>query len=617
VLTSNDMRRVIPLVVCIVTSSISASASAGFIADENAKPGTEWQPKSDGTSCGSGVADVYPAQWSIARGETIRLKVRSTTAYSLHVYRLGFYGGSGAHEVATRTGLSADAQPYPTADGVTGITRASWHDSVTVPTDAGWTPGIYVARIDQTGGAQAATFFVIRDDGFAPRPRILVVVGTNTHQAYNAWPGPMRGGKSLYGFNSSESSISDGDLNQAVKVSYDRPFFVGTGLADLGNYEVPYLRWLEKNGWDVAYATDQDLHADPGLVSGRNVITLGTHWEYVSRGMVEHMRAARDAGVNLLFLTGDTISYQVRFEDGMETMVGYKESWRHDPENIAGDDARSAGNLAEAKSHYRMVSRGWRNVGNPLTNGEPGMLLTGVHSAGAFGPSGPWGDLVIEHPEHWIYEGTGFSAGDRITRVMGYEFDSAELGNPEWDPFRPEGQVILGTIVRPSTGEKRGNASYYRAKSGAEVVALGAVEFAWALDRSASTWGDSTDARAQRMITNALTRFTSGAPPVEVDAGPPPEDDASVSTDASVSVDDASPVDDASVPVDDASIPVDGAPVVGADDAEGDLGTSNLAAIENPGVGSGCGCEAGARSGRPFAALAILALSAWLRRRRA
>jgi MYXO-CTERM domain-containing protein len=118
------------------------------------------------------------------------------------------------------------------------------------------------------------------------------------------------------------------------------------------------------------------------------------------------------------------------------------------------------------------------------------------------------------------------------------------------------------------------------------------------------------------MITNALTRFTSGPPPVAVDAGPPP--DATVSTvEAAVSTDDASvSTDDAAVAIDDASLAVDDASVVGAENAEGDVSSSGLPAIENPGVASGCGCGVAGRSARPLAALAMLGLGAWLRRRR-
>ncbi|MGZ5971749.1 MAG: N,N-dimethylformamidase beta subunit family domain-containing protein, partial [Polyangiales bacterium] len=142
------MHRTAIAALTFVTLCISTRpAFAGFITDENAKAGVDydWVPRNDGTSFADGVADMYPASYSIARGEPVRLKVRSTTGYTLHVYRVGWYGGAGAREVATRTGLPADPQPYPVAEPEFGIVRAGWHDSVTIPTDESWTPGIYVA----------------------------------------------------------------------------------------------------------------------------------------------------------------------------------------------------------------------------------------------------------------------------------------------------------------------------------------------------------------------------------------------------------------------------------------------------------------------------------------
>ena len=122
----------------------AAPALAGAIADENARPGaaSDWMATNDGTATGAGVADVYPAAWSVARGDTIRLKVRSTTDYDLRVYRLGFYAGAGSREIALLRSLPASPQPYPSADATYGIAEAGWSDSVAIATDATWTPGV-------------------------------------------------------------------------------------------------------------------------------------------------------------------------------------------------------------------------------------------------------------------------------------------------------------------------------------------------------------------------------------------------------------------------------------------------------------------------------------------
>ncbi|MBV9950268.1 MAG: hypothetical protein JOZ69_25740 [Myxococcales bacterium] len=220
---------------------VAAPVSAGVISTENTKAGSSsWTVQSDGTAEHAGVVDVYPAHWSIARGENVALKVRSTTGFAVRVFRLGWYGGAGATQVGYYPGYSADPQPYPHTDSTYGMAEANWHTSVTIGTSSSWTPGVYVARVEQTGGKQGETFFVVRDDG-AKMP-ILLVLSTNTHQAYNAWPGAAKSGKSLYGFNSSSTPPTAGlsSLTQAVKVSYDRPFLVGGGTADIANQDIRF-----------------------------------------------------------------------------------------------------------------------------------------------------------------------------------------------------------------------------------------------------------------------------------------------------------------------------------------------------------------------------------------
>lgn len=133
--------------------------------------------------------------------------------------RLGWYGGRGAREVKLVTGQAASPQPYPVADGKFGIAEAKWADSVSIATDASWTPGLYVARVESSAGKDAVTFFTVRDDGMDKLP-ILLVVGLTTHETYNSWP--------------VHPTESIKDLTQAVRVSLDRPFFVGGAIADVG-----------------------------------------------------------------------------------------------------------------------------------------------------------------------------------------------------------------------------------------------------------------------------------------------------------------------------------------------------------------------------------------------
>jgi len=504
---------------------VPALANAGVIAEENKKAGVPggWAAGRDGTARGTGEVDLYPAQWSIKIGESVRLKISSSTGYDVRVMRVGWYGGMGATEVAKKTGMPAGKQPYVPAEPVHGLVEAKWSDTVTFPTDASWTPGLYVARVEQTGGAQATTFFVLRDEGREKLPFVFVVA-TATHQSYNTWPGPERGGKSLYGFNSSEDIADDsagpsGTFTQAVKVSFDRPYYVGSGTGDVGTWETPMIRFLEKTGWDVAFATDEDLHLNPDYFKGRKAIIFAGHSEYWSRPMFDNALALRDAGVHMLFATGNTALWQVRFEPGpsgaASTMVGYKQSWRNDPENDAAFRALNKGDIEGAKKHFGLVTRLWKNLGYKPEHGiderRPGMLLTGVETSAAFSYWYPWPDYVVREPTHWIYEGTGLKNNDRIKGIMGYELDSTKILDPEFDRYRPKGQMRISTAL-DKDGRSWGSSGYYQAASGAEVIGLGSIAFSWALDDFASNDPGAVDPRAQRMITNVMTRWTNGVP---------------------------------------------------------------------------------------------------------
>ena len=78
-------------------------------------------------------------------------------------------------------------------------------------------------------------------------------------------------GKSLYDENSTGG--------RARKVSFDRPYkdAQGTGALFRGDFQL--ITWLEKNGYDVTYATSDDTHAQPGLPNNHKVLVSGFHDE--------------------------------------------------------------------------------------------------------------------------------------------------------------------------------------------------------------------------------------------------------------------------------------------------------------------------------------------------
>src|SRR5258708_30127153 len=107
-----------------------------------------------------------------------------------------------------------------------------------------------------------------------------------TYKAYNDYPYDSVTGKSLYAFNSYGANTVNGNAS-AVKVSFDRPYDSdGSGIAwgqSFLNYENAFVRWMEKSGYDVTYATDVDTHVNPGmLLNYRGVLSVG-HDQYWSK----------------------------------------------------------------------------------------------------------------------------------------------------------------------------------------------------------------------------------------------------------------------------------------------------------------------------------------------
>src|SRR5712691_7560705 len=173
--------------------------------------------------------------------------------------------------------------------------------------------------------------FIVRDDGRTAA--LLYQQPVTTYQAYNEYPYDGATGKSLYNFNSYGATTVTGG-KAAAKVSFDRPY-MGDGTASswgqFFSWEIGFLRWLEKSGYDVAYATDVDTHANGSrLLNYRGFLSVG-HDEYWSKPMYAAAVSARDAGVNLAFFGADAVGFQVRFEPSdasvpNRVMVWYKDA---------------------------------------------------------------------------------------------------------------------------------------------------------------------------------------------------------------------------------------------------------------------------------------------------
>jgi hypothetical protein len=416
----------------------------------------------------------YAGRTSINQGESITLHISSAYArYDLKVYRSGWYGGTGSSFKYSALNLAGTAYPSPSPDSY-GMVDARWPVAHTIQTDASWTSGVYLVWLAPSGTRTNVSYiiFVVRNDSQVAD--ILYPIATSTYQAYNAW-----GGKSLYDYNSPDG--------RASKVSYNRPYDHndGAGLFFPGDYHM--VRWLEKEGYNVTYATSEDIQTNPNLMNNRKVFLSNFHDEYWSMPMRQHLTTWRDAGKDLAFFDANNIYWQIRYEPGPDgtpnrVIVCFK-SAALDPMSTSGTPHLTTVKFRDA----------------PVNQPENELLGTMFDNALGFGHAVPW---VVSNASHWIYQGTGLQNGDSIPKLVGYEFDRAWANG-----MQPPNLEIIATspVVFPALYiNSVHHAAVYVAQSGAYVFNAGTNYWPYFLFGS---WDIPQDARVEQMTRNILNRM--------------------------------------------------------------------------------------------------------------
>ncbi len=258
---------------------------------ENQKTGTTaWKITNQASTQIAG----YAGATSVNRGGSLPIKVSLAQPgqYTIDVYRLGYYGGTGARLLFSSGSLNGVTQPEcAITDASTRLVECNWSTSYTLAVGSDWTSGVYIAKLtDQTTGTQSQVWFVVRDD--SSTSDVLFQSSFTSFMAYN-----NTGGYSLYPFNSINGQ-------NAFKVSLDRPFSeTTTETSEYNNllrWERNMVRWMESQGYDISYVTNLDVHTNPKLLRQHKVFLSVGHDEYWSMEQRNGVEQARDAGVNLV-----------------------------------------------------------------------------------------------------------------------------------------------------------------------------------------------------------------------------------------------------------------------------------------------------------------------------
>lgn len=473
------------LALALSSATASAAVAANPIQVENARPGNGgWEIPRDAGRLVTG----YASETSVAPGQTFDLHVEAPlgTRYRVLIYRLGWYHGLGGRLVMCLPGChssrAAVGQPPPTTPGArSGLFRAPWKVTDLLPIPLSAVSGYYEAKLEivsgQGVGAVGEIPLIVRE--LRPRAAVLIEVPVNTWQAYNQW-----GGKSLYGIAGS---------THAYKVSFDRPYDGQFFYDSPTRLELPWVRFLERRGYDVAYQTDVDTDRDPpSLLQHRLVFAIG-HDEYWTQRMRFAFDRALALGTNLMFGSNAGL-WRIRYANDRRTIV----EWR-DPH-------------ADPIANWRYDTGEFRRFG------EPECRLMGVEyeeyaQRPLSVPPTPY-TVLAPATDPWL-AAAGLVPGDMSPGVVGYE----------WDTYMPgcfKGTVVPlmdtapipgpgGDAVAPPVSADMVRAT---APSGGQVWAMGTMQLAWgALD---DFDGDTPNPQIEAFVRAALRDLLRPAPPARL-----------------------------------------------------------------------------------------------------
>jgi hypothetical protein len=507
------------------------------IACENTQPGdppSDWQVSGAGDSTIQGFATAM----SVNAGQTENFKINTPArAYHIDILRIGWYQGNGARKVVsnmlptatlpqTQPACRNDTAPTGLIDCGNWAVSASW----AVPSTA--VSGLYVAHLvrNDTGGSSLIPF-VVRND--ASHSDILFQTSDETWQAYNT-----QGGNSLYTCGSNCPPGSPTAYKGASKVSYNRPFHSGAddnnGRSWFMYAEYPMIRFLEENGYDVSYTSGLDM-SQPGaasIIEQHKVFMSTGHDEYWTGQQRANVTAARDAGVNLAFFSGNEIFWKTRLEPSIDgsntpnrTLVTYKET-HYDAPTDPQDPPTWTGSWMDPR--FSPPGDG----GNPQNSLSGQLFVVNSGTTDITVPS-QYSKLRFWRNTRVASLGSGQSTTlDQGTGVLGYEWDvDADNG------FRPRGMIDMSSTTSNSaedftdyggTTQLNSTATHhltlYRAPSGALVFGAGTVQWSWGLDNGGD--GGNTDTAMQQATVNLFADM--GAQPASLMSGLTP---ATASTD--------------------------------------------------------------------------------------
>ncbi|MES2689418.1 MAG: N,N-dimethylformamidase beta subunit family domain-containing protein [Bacteroidota bacterium] len=422
----------------------------------------------------------------------------TASAYTIAIYRIGYYQGHGARFKGNGviTAALPQSQPADLYDTATGLTECSnWAVSGYWAVPANAVSGIYLAKLTRTDNNGASHIaFIVRDDASASA--VLFKTSDATWQAYNGY-----GGNSLYVNN---SGITVPGFVHATKVSYDRPFYTRGGGGGGGaeedwfmNSEYPMIRFMERNGYDITYTTDLDMDRSMvNITPAKHKVLLSVgHDEYWSAAERARFENARNAGVHLGFFSGNEVYWKTRWENNNRTMVCYKEGTLG--ENTCG---------TKCDPQSTIWTGSWRDgCAFPLADG----CSSENSLSGQISWDGTTGSMTV--PDTYknlrFWRNTGVAAlgtnqtATFLNGTLGYEWDWEQA---QYASAYPASRIHLSSTT---LNNHTHHLSLYRHPSGALVFGAGTVQWMWGLDSIHDRGNAAPDPSMQQATINLFAEM--------------------------------------------------------------------------------------------------------------
>ncbi len=444
----------------------------------------------------------YPDRSSVFPGDTLTLRI-STDAPQ---FRVDFYQQGQALEVKQTSGWLA-GQHFPS-----GPPDQDWNwPAYTFPVPHEWTSGAYIAMFVQgdahgnpinppdpntADGRDAKALFVVKHANPGSGASILYKLALLTYQAYNKEGGRSIGtppyAVTIHRPGGGTGGKLDGDWNVDPFDPTPRNTFV--------HWDAPFIAWLEKNGYQVGYCTDLDIHDDAHLelLSSYSLLLCVGHDGYWSEAMRSHVQMFVENGGNVGCFSGSGCYWHIEFDDAL-TFRRTAPWWY----------ATVQGGPNEPENSLTGVS--FRNGGERDLNDHPG-------------PVG----YQVQHADHWVYQGTGLKGGEvfgggQNEYIVGYECDGAEFDRSDFNNGAPVGPT--GNDGTPSNfvilGIGDAGAHNWGIGNGAATMGLytnNGTVFTAATTDWARVLGRLHEPRVEQITRNVLNTLSGSAPTPRKDA---------------------------------------------------------------------------------------------------